>query len=449
MIRGKWLTFLCVFIVTVSMINLSFVEANSTNQIDSKIKELEEEQKKLNSKKSKVTEDKREVEQKMTDNKSSQKTVEQQMTEIESELNKTESEIKETTEAIAETETEIDELEQNIRKLNEEIKELKERISLREELLKERLRSIQESGGNVKYITVLFGSQSFTDLITRSSAVNAIMDQDKNIMEEHAADQLALEEKQVEVKEKKKEVELQKEKQEEQKENLEGLKNKLDDQKAEKEKIKAQLEEEFEELEEYNLSLEEEQAIISNQALALEKAKKLAEEEKKNAEAEEKAKAQDNNNKATSGGQSGQPAPSGGSGIFNRPMNGYLTSEFRSPNRPSHHGIDIGSNNKDAPIYAAASGVVTNAYYSSTYGNVVFITHVINGQRYETVYAHLKYTPLVSTHQTVKQGQQIGVMGNTGASRGAHLHFEIHKGSWNNQKSNAVNPLSYVSYQYP
>src|SRR5690625_3098550 len=436
MIRAKWLTFLCVFIVTVSMINLSFVEANSTNQIDSKIKELEEEQKKLNSKKSKVTEDKREVEQKMNENKSSQKTVEQQMTEIESELNKTESEIKETTEAIAKTETEIDELEQNIRKLNEEIKELKERISLREELLKERLRSIQESGGNVKYITVLFGSQSFTDLITRSSAVNAIMDQDKNIMEEHAADQLALEEKQAEVKEKKKEVELQKEKQEDQKENLEGLKNKLDDQKAEKEKIKAQLEEEYKELEYASLSLKEEEELIEKQAAVLEEAKKLMESEKKSL-------LQQNQNNLTSGGSnnSGSKGQVSSSGFIWPTDSRNVTSSF-DPNRfhpihkkvKPHNGMDIGAPS-GANVYAVSGGIVAHAGWMGGYGNTIMISHGSS----TTLYAHLSSVN-VSNGQRVKQGDVIGTVGSTGDSTGPHLHFEVHPGKY----KNPVDPRPYL-----
>ncbi|WP_423104326.1 M23 family metallopeptidase [Bacillus cereus] len=60
-------------------------------------------------------------------------------------------------------------------------------------------------------------------------------------------------------------------------------------------------------------------------------------------------------------------------------------------------------------VSAAADGVVTRSYYSESYGNVVFISHNMNGQTYTTVYAHLN-SRSVSAGQSVKQGQQIGFM---------------------------------------
>ena len=105
-------------------------------------------------------------------------------------------------------------------------------------------------------------------------------------------------------------------------------------------------------------------------------------------------------------------------------------------------------NNKEfiAKVKAAADGVVTKSYVSRTYGEVVFIRHNINEQVYETVYSHLRSgTRKVNAGDKVKKGDVIGMMGSTGNSTGQHLHFEIHKGTWNYDKTNAVDPLDYIN----
>lgn len=128
---------------------------------------------------------------------------------------------------------------------------------------------------------------------------------------------------------------------------------------------------------------------------------------------------------------------------FIQPAVGRYTSGFEKRGGQMHHGLDIAASGI-VPVVAAAEGVVTRSYYSTSYGNVVFISHNINGQTYTTVYAHLK-SRSVSAGQKVKRGQQLGIMGNTGQSEGQHLHFEIHKGEWNAQKSNAMDPKTYIS----
>ncbi|QOK28051.1 M23 family metallopeptidase [Cytobacillus oceanisediminis] len=129
---------------------------------------------------------------------------------------------------------------------------------------------------------------------------------------------------------------------------------------------------------------------------------------------------------------------------FIMPAEGTLSSGYGMRDGVMHHGIDI-SKSGTVPIYASAGGTVSRSYISITYGEVVMIQHTINGELYETVYAHMQTgSRKVSEGQSVKQGQLIGYMGNTGQSYGQHLHFEIHKGTWNSSKSNSVNPLLYI-----
>lgn len=110
-----------------------------------------------------------------------------------------------------------------------------------------------------------------------------------------------------------------------------------------------------------------------------------------------------------------------------------------------HQGIDLAQTGT-VPILASAAGTVIRAGVLGTYGNVVIIQHTINGKRMDTTYAHLKSVN-VKKSDKVKQGQQIGLMGNTGRSYGQHLHFEIHNGPWLTGQPNAINPWPYISGQ--
>lgn len=85
-----------------------------------------------------------------------------------------------------------------------------------------------------------------------------------------------------------------------------------------------------------------------------------------------------------------------------------------------HKGLDFTAS-KGTPVYATGDGKVDMAYYSSTYGNVIYLDH---GYGYETRYAHLSKFA-VSQGQQVKRGQVIGYVGNTGTSVSDHLHYEV------------------------
>lgn len=90
-----------------------------------------------------------------------------------------------------------------------------------------------------------------------------------------------------------------------------------------------------------------------------------------------------------------------------------------------HLGIDLNPG-AGTPIFAIADGVVLQAEYSGGFGQHALIEHTINGQRVVSVYAHMTggSSPLV-VGEVVEAGDLVGTVGSTGASTGAHLHFEI------------------------
>jgi len=130
-------------------------------------------------------------------------------------------------------------------------------------------------------------------------------------------------------------------------------------------------------------------------------------------------------------------------------MNARLTSKFGWRNigrgKEWHQGVDLASPvaGKRVPVYASRDGRVSFVGALGTYGNTVRLLHDVKGNVYETNYAHLT-SDCVELGQEIKQGQQIGVMGNTGGSFGVHLHFEIHRGRYKKGQPNAIDPLLWV-----
>ncbi|MFT4822374.1 MAG: murein DD-endopeptidase MepM/ murein hydrolase activator NlpD [Halioglobus sp.] len=99
-----------------------------------------------------------------------------------------------------------------------------------------------------------------------------------------------------------------------------------------------------------------------------------------------------------------------------------------------HKGIDIaGKDGSD--IIASAAGVVTWAGAQSGYGSMVEISH---GEGFITRYAHNKEN-LVKPGDMVKKGQAIALMGSSGRSTGAHVHYEVFR------HGRTVDPASYVN----
>lgn len=92
-----------------------------------------------------------------------------------------------------------------------------------------------------------------------------------------------------------------------------------------------------------------------------------------------------------------------------------------------HKGLDMNPGN-NTPIGAIADGVVTKAVNTDGGGLGVYVVieHEVNGEKFTTVYAHMRAGSIpVSVGERVTVGQQVGNVGNTGQSTGPHLHVEV------------------------
>lgn len=122
-----------------------------------------------------------------------------------------------------------------------------------------------------------------------------------------------------------------------------------------------------------------------------------------------------------------------------------VTSEYGPRSGRVHQGIDFGKGaaHNGANIIAAGAGRAM-LRRNSGFGNHIIIDH---GNNIFTVYAHMQDGGFrVSDGARVGQGQLIGIVGNTGNSFGAHLHWETHVGglNWSNPGTH-MNPRVFMS----
>lgn len=144
----------------------------------------------------------------------------------------------------------------------------------------------------------------------------------------------------------------------------------------------------------------------------------------------------------------------------------FLTSQFgprkvtalNDKKETQHYGIDLvprddkknmavtyGKNaNKNFPIKCVGDGkVVEVGFEKRGMGHYVIVEH-LNGFR--TVYGHLQNRGLPAKNSSIKKGDRLGYLGNSGKrTTGPHLHFELRTGT--NQLS-AVDPLSEIGTRH-
>ena len=122
------------------------------------------------------------------------------------------------------------------------------------------------------------------------------------------------------------------------------------------------------------------------------------------------------------------------------PVQGYISSGFGGRVHPisgkytGHQGVDI-PGKIGTKIKAVAGGVVVASKRISGYGNMVEVKH---GDGYSTLYAHNKRN-IVKVGDIIEKGESVALLGNTGRSTGAHVHFEVRK------HGKPVNPMRYIN----
>ena len=122
------------------------------------------------------------------------------------------------------------------------------------------------------------------------------------------------------------------------------------------------------------------------------------------------------------------------------PVQGDITSEFGYRVLPStghlefHQGLDVGVW-YGTPVYATKAGTVVYAGWKPGLGWTVMIEHEMG---FATIYGHNSWY-FVDPGDTVEEGQQIALSGNSGRSTGPHLHYQI------NLNDHPVDPIIYLT----
>lgn len=392
--------------------------------------------------------------------KDEQTTVAQQLEAIEKDIKTKEAELAKIEKKLEETLVALEDTRVELKEAEDEARQFKE-------LMADRLCAMYMTEGT-SYLELLFSAKSLNDFLDRLEMVKLMITYDNQVLDKMVELQNAIKEKEAE-------LAAQEETIRQTKAQIIEQKKKIEDRKQERLKLMAQLKEQeqqyledLEILEQASKEIEKTiQRLLREQELKRQQEEQRRKEEEQRRKEEEKRKQEEQQRKEeeqkqdSSGEQSqGDNSQSSGQEDQNRgsndkqdsnqsggsqntgstltwPVPGFyrITSGFGSRIHPvtgqvrNHDGIDIGAKYEGGKrieiagrnAVAAADGTVIISTYSSSYGNYVVIDH---GGGMTTTYAHGS-SRLVSVGQKVSRGQPVLVVGDTGRSKGAHLHFEV------------------------
>lgn len=287
------------------------------------------------------------------------------------------------------------------------------------ESMKLRIKFMYENG-NDEFIEILCEAKSIGDFLNKAEYIQQISKYDRKMLVEFQNIVKDVEQKEAKLKE--------------EEAKLTALQDTLIKDQAQVEALLADKSAEISALEEKSGKLDE---VIAAAEEALRQQQAAEESARQQA-------AQQGSSGGSSGGNSGSPGAGQviGSGQLAWPTTSQvITSYFGWRPIPvagatsNHDAIDIGAA-WGSPVYSSDGGtVVTASYgYNGGRGNYIMVNH---GNGITTRYQHLNDI-YVSVGQSVSRGQNIGTVGNTGASSGPHLDYAVYVNGV------TVDPLSYL-----
>ncbi|MCD7825650.1 MAG: peptidoglycan DD-metalloendopeptidase family protein [Clostridiaceae bacterium] len=419
---------------------LNTTEKKDTQDIDTKIRESNQQKKALEQEKEELEEDIQELEEKK-DN----------IVEYIEQLDRKSENL---TEKITQNKQDIALQKKKLKAIRKEKKASEAQKNNQYDIMKKRIKYLYENGTD-SYFQLLFGADSLSEFFNRSEYISKISEYDSNMLNNYQKTCQELEEAETELRTGLSE--------------LEALRASL---KLKKESLELLGDKKTQEMEEYQTLLQDKSAAadetenaIQEQEDALEELleqQRAQQEEKEKKASDSKASAQDSENTTQSDSQTNQDSSentaqsdsqteqsssddtsqttSSQGYVWPLAVSGTITSYFGYRVAPTegastyHKGIDI-SVPTGTKVLATKAGTVVTASYSASAGNYVAISH---GNGVYSYYMHCSALS-VSSGKKVSAGQQIALSGNTGISTGPHLHFAIYAGG------TYVNPLNYVS----
>lgn len=322
-------------------------------------------------------------------------------------------------------------------------------------IMKKRIQYMYENG-NTDYIDIIMKSDNISDILNQVEYMSKITEFDNSLLDKYKKLKQDVVDKEKNLETKVQELNALKEELTFEQDTVKQL---ASDKNKELAKYEANIENEQALSAEYSSKLDEQEALIEDLLEA--ERKRIEEEERRRKEEEERKRKEEekrrqeeaaanagSNSNADNASNSGNDNSQGSGNqvnvdgfIWPCPSSSRITSTFGNREQPTegastyHKGIDIGAST-GSEIVAAAGGSVVTAAYSVSAGNYIMLYH---GNGIYTVYMHCSKL-LVSAGDEVSQGQKIALVGSTGVSTGAHLHFGV------SVNGTYVNPLNYVSY---